>query len=400
MIRKNYIKKGDLRMTYRDDKPSGNKLSALGMGCMRFPSSKAETERMILAAIEGGVNFFDTAYIYPGSEKTLGEILSRHDKRKDIYIATKLPLLMCRGASDFDKYFNESLKRLKTDYVDYYFLHSVTDYKQWELFKAYGIEEWLAERKKDGSIKNVGFSYHGTCDDFIKILESYDWGFCMIQYNYYDENYQVGRKGLLAAAQKGVSTMIMEPLLGGRLATGLPKQAAEIFKKADPTRSPADWALGWLWNQPEVTVVVSGMSSTEVLEKNLKAVKNFKPLTEGDNAVYTKVVEHFRKLYKINCTGCNYCLPCPKGINIPAVFSAYNALYIQGYITGMTLYMTSTAAIRKTPTSPHICNACGKCEKQCPQYIPIRKMLKKVGRRCEPLPLRWILALIRKIMAR
>ncbi|MCL2188070.1 MAG: aldo/keto reductase [Defluviitaleaceae bacterium] len=385
-------------MQYREDRASGNKLSALGMGCMRFPSNKAETERMILAAIKGGVNFFDTAYIYPSSEKTLGDILARNNKRKDVFIATKLPLMMCKTPEDFDRLFNEQLKRLQTDYIDYYFLHNVTDFAQWEQMRALGIEDWLTQRKKEKKIHNIGFSYHGTCDDFLKILASYNWGFTMIQYNYYDENYQVGRKGLQAAAQGGVSVIIMEPLLGGRLATGVPKKAQEIFAKADPAKSPADWALHWLWNQPEVTVVLSGMSNTAVLEKNLLSVKNFTPLEESTKTVYADVVAHFRAAYKINCTGCNYCLPCPKGINIPAVLSAYNARYVQGLVTSMTMYLTSTAALRKENTSPRKCNDCGKCEKHCPQYIPIRKSLKKVARKFEPLPMRWVLALVRKVM--
>jgi hypothetical protein len=385
---------------YREDKTSGKRLSVLGLGCMRFPTSRAETERLILAAIDGGVNYFDTAYIYPGSEKALGEILDRHKKRNDVYIATKLPLMMCRNAEDFDGFFNESLKRLKTNYIDYYLLHSVNDFAQWERFRALGIEDWIAKKRKAGQIKNIGFSYHGTCDDFLKILASYNWGFCMIQYNYFDENYQAGRKGLRAAALGGVSVMVMEPLLGGRLATGLPKQAKEIFKQADPDKTPADWALDWLWNQPEVTVVVSGMSSTQVVEKNLKAVDNFLPMTDAMLTVYDDVIAHFRKSFKIKCTGCNYCLPCPKGINIPACFSAYNASYVQGFITGATLYMTSTAAIRKKTASPRNCNGCGKCERDCPQYIPIRKELKRTARRFEPLPIRAILWVVRKVMAR
>ena len=386
-------------MQYREDKASGNMLSALGLGCMRF-RDKAETERMILAAIDGGVNFFDTAYIYPNSEKTLGEILAKHGKRKDVYVATKLPLILCKSADDFDRFFNEQLQRLRTDYVDYYFMHSVSDFAQWESFQKMGIERWIAEKRKAGQIRQIGFSYHGTCDDFLKVLDSYAWEFCMIQYNYYDENYQAGKKGLLAAAEKGVSVMIMEPLLGGRLATGLPKQAAGMFAKADPALAPADWAFRWLWNQGEVTVAVSGMNTLQQMESNIRCADNSRRLTDGELAVYADVVELFRKSYKINCTSCNYCLPCPKGINIPACFSAYNSSYAQGFVTGMTLYMTSTAAITKNPNSPRLCNECGKCEKHCPQYLPIRKWLRKTSGRFEPLPLRLIMALVRRVMTR
>jgi len=385
---------------YREDKASGNRLSVLGLGCMRFSANRAETERVVLAAIEGGVNFFDTAYIYPNSEKTLGEILAKHGKRKDVYIATKLPLIMCKSANDFDRFFNEQLQRLQTDYVDYYFLHSVSNFAQWDTFRKLGIEQWIAEKKKSGQIRQIGFSYHGTCDDFLKILDSYAWEFTMIQYNYYDENYQAGKKGLLAAAEKGVSVMIMEPLLGGRLATGLPKQAVSMFAKADPALTPADWAFWWLWNQSGVTVAVSGMNAMQQMESNLRSADNFRQLTDGELAVYADVGELFRKAYKINCTGCNYCLPCPKGINIPACFSAYNTRHIQGLVTGMTLYMTSTAAATKNPSSPRLCNECGKCEKHCPQYLPIRKLLKKTARHMEPLPVRLLIALVRRVMTR
>jgi len=386
-------------MQYREDKASGNKLSALGLGCMRFPRDKAETERLILAAIDGGVNFFDTAYIYPNSEKTLGEILAKNNRRKDVYIGTKLPLMMCKTAADFDKFFNESLRRLQTDYVDYYFMHSMSGFAQWEAFRAMGIEQWIAEKKASGQIKHIGFSYHGTYDDFLKVLDSYPWEFCMIQYNYYDENYQAGRKGLLAAEEKGLTVIIMEPLLGGTLATGLPKHAVDIFAKADPDISPAEWAFRWLWSQSGVTVILSGMSSTQILRDNIRATNSFQPLAENDQAVYNEVVTTLKKAYKINCTSCNYCLPCPKGINIPACFSAYNASHVHGFVKGMTLYATGTAIITKQPNSPHNCNDCGKCEKVCPQHIPIRKQLKKVGRRFEPWPVRGVMAVVRKIMS-
>jgi len=386
-------------MQYRIDKATGNKLSALGQGCMRFPRDKAESESIILTAIEGGVNFFDTAYAYPNSEKTLGEILAKNNKRKDIYIATKLPFILCKSVTDFDKIFTEQLQRLQTDYIDYYFIHSLSNFAQWDSLCKMGIEQWIEEKIKSGKIKYIGFSHHGTCDDFLKILDSYNWGFCMIQYNYYDENYQAGKKGLIAAAEKGVSVIVMEPLLGGRLATGLSNQAVDVFKKANPSRTPADWALHWLWNHEEITVVLSGMSSTQIMESNIRSMENFKSLSDQELAVYSDVIDIFKQSYKVNCTGCNYCLPCPKGINIPACLSSYNSSYAQGYFTGIQQYITSTALLTtKNPSSTLLCNQCGKCEKLCPQYLPIRKDLKRVARRFEPLPLRLLLALIRRFI--
>jgi len=384
-------------MQHRKDK-AGNNLSALGLGCMRFPRDKSETERMILAAIEGGVNFFDTAYLYPGSEAALGEILAKHDKRKDVFIATKLPSMLCKNTEDFERFFLKQLHRLQTDYIDHYFIHNLPDFATWERLKGIGICEWLAKKTQEGKIHQVGFSFHGTYGEFVKILHDHPWDFTMIQYNYYDPNYQAGAKGLHAAAALGIAVMIMEPLLGGQLATGLPKQAVEIFEKSNPGLTPADRALWWLWNHPEITVVVSGMKSTQIMESNLNSIKNFHPFGVEESAIYEDVTALIRKSYKINCTGCNYCLPCPKGINIPACLSVYNTSYAQGYATGITLYANSTAIITKTPNSPRLCNSCGKCEKACPQKIPIRKELKRVAKRFEPLPLRPIFALIRKVI--
>jgi predicted aldo/keto reductase-like oxidoreductase len=389
---------GDDGVQYRKDK-HGNELSALGFGCMRFPRDKSETERMILTAIEGGVNFFDTAYLYPGSEVTLGEVLAKHNKRKDIYIATKLPIGMCKKTEDFDKYFDEQLKRLQTDYIDYYFLHNVPDFDMWDKMRKLGIEDWITKKKESGQIRQIGFSFHGTSVEFLKMLDSYDWEFTMIQYNYNDENYQVGREGLQAAAAKGMATIIMEPLLGGALVAGLPEQAKEVFKKANSDLTLVDWAFWWLWNQPEVTVVLTGMKSEEQVKSNTESAINFRPLSDAEAAVYAEVIEQFRKAYKINCTSCNYCLPCPEGINIPACFSAYNKSYLNGYITGAANYITSTALNTKNHKSVRNCNGCGKCEKICPQNLPIREDFKRVAGRLEHLPIRLVFSLVRRIMS-
>ena len=387
-------------MQYRPCKSSGNKLSALGLGCMRFPRDKSETERMVLRAIDGGINFFDTAYMYPNSESTLGSILSALNKRKDVFISTKLPIMMCKNAGDFDKYFSRQLERLQTDYLDYYLLHNISSFSQWESLREMGIEKWIAEKKKTGQIRHIGFSYHGSCDDFIKVLDSYNWEICLIQYNYFDENYQAGKNGLKAAADKGISVMIMEPLLGGKLATGLPESAVKVFARANPVLTPADWAFRWLWNQHEVTTVLSGMNTVSQVESNLGAIENFTPLTDEELAVYSEVIDIFKRSYKIKCTGCGYCLPCPKGINIPACFTALNARYAQGYITGLSLYMTTAALATSHPLSPRLCIQCGKCEKHCPQNLPIRKDLKKVTKSLEPLPLRMAISFFKLIMAR
>jgi hypothetical protein len=385
-------------MLYNTDHKTGNQLSILGMGCMRFPLDMAETERMILAAIAGGVNLFDTAYIYPNSENTLGKIIDKHNLRDKIYISTKLPFSMCKTYADFDKFFYKQLKRLRIDYIDYYFIHCITDFTEWEMVKQLEIEKWIAEKKATGQIKQIGFSFHGVYPEFVKIVDDYDWQFCMIQHNYYDENFQAGSQGLEYATQKSIPVFIMEPLLGGVLATGLPKKAVEIFRTANKSKTPADWAFSWLWDKPAVTTVLSGMSNTKQLSQNIKSAINHQPLTEADLTLYTDVIAVIRTSYKINCTGCNYCLPCPVGINIPACFSAYNTSFAQSWTKGLTMHYTSIGVMAQVQKSPLKCTKCRICETKCPQHISICENLKKVARRLEPLPFRLCVDFVRKIM--
>ena len=377
-------------MQYRIDKRTGNKLSALGFGCMRFPKGiggidMRKTEELIMRAIEAGVNYFDTAWIYPGSEEALGAVLEKNKAREKVYITTKLPLVMTKGPADFDKFFDMELKRLRTTYIDYYLMHMITDMDQWNKLKGWGITEWITQKKKSGQIRWAGFSYHGTRDEFLKVLDDYDWEMCQIQYNYSDENFQAGVTGLKKAAEK-MPVMIMEPLLGGKLATGLPKGAVEIFKKANPALSPAGWALNWVWNQSEVTLLLSGMNDMSQLEENLRLADTARAgmLGEAELAVYRQALEVVNSAYKIRCTGCNYCMPCPKGVNIPGCFSAFNASYAIGFVAGMQQFITSTALTSERSSSPGLCVKCGKCESHCPQHLPIVKSLGMVRRRMEP----------------
>jgi len=247
-------------MQYRIDKKTGNKLSVLGFGCMRFPKNitgfdMRKTEELVMRSIEGGMNYFDTAWIYSGSEETVGTIFERNRVREKIFIASKMPLVFVKGPVDFDKYLDQSLSRLKTNYIDYYLMHMITDSDMWAKLKGWGIEDWILRKKKEGKIRRIGFSYHGSRSEFLKVLDDYDWEMCLIQYNYSDENFQAGVTGLKKAAER-MPVMIMEPLLGGKLATGLPKDAVEIFKKANPDLSPAAWGLNWVWNQEEVTLLL------------------------------------------------------------------------------------------------------------------------------------------------
>ena len=379
-------------MQYRIDVKSGNKLSILGFGCMRFPRNLAQididrSEQLIVKAVEDGINYFDTAYVYGGSEDVLGHILAKNNLRSKIFLATKLPLGKCNSYGDFEALFQEQLKRLHTDYFDYYLLHNIGDVDLWETLGAMNIEQWIKEKKQSGQIQNIGFSFHGIHDEFMKLLDVYDWDFCQIQYNYINTHYQAGTEGLKKAAGKGLPVIIMEPLLGGKLANGLPQKAVNIFKAANSTLSPAAWALRWLWNQKEVTVVLSGMSELSQLEENVATAQGAAAgmLTTAETDACESVIKIINDSYKVPCTGCNYCMPCPQNVNIPACFTAYNVSYTAGLIAGFVQYQTSTGAMdpRKNYAASK-CKGCGLCEQKCPQHIPIIKWLKKVTTRMEP----------------
>ncbi|MDR2543324.1 MAG: aldo/keto reductase [Treponema sp.] len=390
-------------MQYRIDKKTGGELSILSFGCMRFPNrlgiiDMQKTEEIIMHAIKNGVNYFDTAWIYPGSEDALGSVLRKNNVREKVKIATKLPVIMFKSSSssiNFDKYFNQSLERLKTDYIDYYLMHMLTDMDQWKRLKDWGIEDWITQKKKSGAVKQVGFSFHGSGNEFLQIIDDYDWELAMIQYNYFDENFQAGVKGLHAAAKK-MPVIAMEPLLGGKLAIGLPKDAVKILEEAQsPTggnSSPAAWALNWLWNQGEVTSVLSGMNTIEQLKENIKSAEAASAgmLNDTFKTVYTSVLESIKRTNKVLCTGCNYCMPCPVGINISGSFAAYNARYSMGYFEGMKQYIMSTGFTQVKSASPSLCTKCGICENNCPQKIPIINELITVKRRMEPWFIRFV----------
>jgi len=386
-------------MQYRIDPKTGNKLSALGFGCMRFPLDSGKTEKLILSAIDSGVNYFDTAYLYRNSEITLGNILFKNNVREKIYLATKLPFQKCKSYDDFDRLFQSQLERLKTGYIDYYLIHNLSDMSLWRVLCEMGIEKWIAGKKAEGRIRQIGFSFHGARNEFMTLIDAYDWDFCQIQYNYLDENYQAGRTGLQKAYENGLPVIIMEPLLGGKLANGLPAKAARLFKEANNNRTAASWAFCWLWNQPEVTVVLSGMNSEEQLDDNIKTAEASNPgmLTKKDTAVFTPVAEAFRAAYKIPCTGCNYCMPCPHGVNIPGCFGAYNTSYALGFISGLTQYLTSTGANHPEKCySGRKCVKCGVCGMKCPQHIKIMESLETVTKRMEPFWFSFALWLLKK----
>ena len=375
-------------MNYRTDK-YGNQLSILGFGCMRFPQKMGridmeETEREIMTAYQAGVNYYDTAYIYPGSEAALGEIFEKNNIREKVYIATKLPHYLIKSVADMDKLFAEELRRLRTDYVDYYLMHMLTDTDTWNRLKSLGIEEWIAQKKASGAIRQIGFSYHGNSEMFCNLVDAYDWDFCQIQYNYMDEHSQAGRRGLYHAHEKGIPVIIMEPLRGGKLVNRLPDTAKKIFEEYKIKRTPAQWAFRWLWNQPEVTVVLSGMNSDEMVRDNIQTASTVEvgELGEDEEQMLKQVVAAINAKMKVGCTGCGYCMPCPKGVDIPGTFAAYNRRYAEGKFWSFVDYVMCTT-LRKNSTAASNCVGCGKCEKHCPQHIEIRKNLKDAQKELE-----------------
>lgn len=375
-------------MNYRKDR-YGNNLSILGYGCMRFTQNGGKidmdkAEREIMAAYREGVNYYDTAYVYSGSEAALGQILAKNQIRDKVNIATKLPHYLIKSADSMEKYFSEQLARLQTDYVDYYLMHMLTDVETWERLKNLGIIEWLEEKKKSGAIRQVGFSYHGNSDMFCKLVDAYDWDFTQIQYNYMDEHSQAGRRGLDYAHEKGLPVIIMEPLRGGRLVNKLPEQAVRIFEEYPVKYTPVQWALRWLWNQPEVTCVLSGMNSEEMVADNVHTASTVSAgeFTDREEKMLQQVVQVINEKMKVGCTGCGYCMPCPKNVDIPGTFAAYNRYYTDGKRTAFKEYIMCTA-MRKTSTAASNCMECGKCEKHCPQHIEIRKELKNAKKKLE-----------------
>ena len=376
-------------MQYRTNPKNGQPLSALGFGCMRFTRKgggidQEKANRELKRALDLGVNYFDTAYIYPGSEEALGAFMRAFNCRDRLNIATKLPQYRVKKPEDFDAFFDEELKRLGTDYVDYYLMHMMNDAQSFERLCGLGLREWVAQKKAAGQMRNIGFSFHGGTLQFKALLDAWDWDFCQIQLNYMDAHSQAGLEGLNYAQEKGLPVIIMEPLRGGKLVNGLPKDALREFESMKPTRSPAEWGLRWLWNLSGVTVVLSGMNDVSQVEENCRVASDSLPGALGPDAlaVYDRVIAALSKGERVDCTGCGYCQPCPKGVAIPTCFAAYNASYTDGFFTGMKEYMMCTT-LRRVRSNAGLCVKCGKCEQHCPQHIPIREKLDRVKKRLE-----------------
>jgi uncharacterized protein len=385
---------------------NGDELSILGFGCMRFPTKGGGIDEqraiaMIHEAIKKGINYFDTAYIYHGgkSETLLGQALAS-GYREQVKIATKLPLFMVRKLENAQKIFITQLARLQTNYIDYYLLHMLSDKPMFDRLNGFGVMKWLEDLKAKGTIKNIGFSFHGVKNDFELILKAYPWDFCQIQYNYMDEKNQATKDGMLLAASLGIPVIVMEPLRGGKLVTHLPAEVKKAFNDYDADRSPAEWALRWVWNHPEVSVLLSGMSDEEQLADNIRIAGNAEAnsLSAEELGVFEKVKKVMQEKTKIPCTACGYCMPCPSGVNIPGCFSSYNEKYLSTDKGVKMRYYMSLGAAASKPAFASRCTQCGKCESHCPQNIAIRSQLKTVSKEMEGTIYKFVLVVARKIM--
>ena len=377
-------------MKYRTFGKTGLQVSALGFGLMRLPVIGKDPSRidekqameMALLAVENGVNYFDTAYPYHtadftkggSSEPFLGKVLKQCG-RENVYVATKLPSWLIQSGADMDRFLDDQLARLGTGCIDFYLLHGLNQ-KLWPNLVKHGALEFLKRALESGKISYAGFSFHDDVKLFKEIVDAFDWTFCQIQYNYFDEHFQAGREGLEYAAGKDLAVVVMEPLRGGSLAGRLPSEAERIFSEADSGRSAVEWAMRWVWSHPEVSIVLSGMSHLDHVKENLELAENASesPWSEKDGEAITEAVRIIKDLQRVSCTACGYCLPCPEGVNIPRNFALCNDHHVFHDPAAGTRYRMFLDESEKASN----CVQCGQCEEHCPQQIPIREELEHV----------------------
>jgi predicted aldo/keto reductase-like oxidoreductase len=380
------------RMLFRKVPKTGDELSILGFGYMRLPTKKGggideeRAIRQVRYAIDKGVNYVDTApaYHFGKSEKILARALAGGYRQK-VRIATKLPPWSVHVRGDMDHILSSQLSTFRTDHIDYYLLHSLSK-ASWEKMRGLGVEGFLDTAKKDGRIINAGFSFHGDLATFKEIIDAYDWDFCQIQYNYLDEHNQAGTEGLEYAAGKKIAVMIMEPVRGGNLAGNVPEEIKKTWDESPVKRSPAEWALRWVWNHPEVTIVLSGMNDEAHIDENLQIAGEALPnsLSSSELAIISRVRDAYQRLMKINCTGCGYCMPCPAGVDIPGCFSLYNAHYLFAHDRSAKFhYFGRHGGLLSNVSYAGLCRQCGKCAKSCPQHLPVPDRLREVSKEME-----------------
>ena len=387
-------------------KKTGDEISPLGFGAMRLPLKNGKVNRelakkQIYHAIDSGINFIDTAYLYGDSETFLGEVLQGEYKDK-VKLCTKLPSINVKKYEDMEKFLDEQLKRLQRDCIDYYLIHSV-DLKTMNRLLKKDLIRFIDKAKDEGKIKHIGFSYHGSMEDFETVLDCYDWDVVMIQYNYFDEYSQVSMEGIEHASSKGMGIFVMEPLKGGILAGKMPHEAEEIFRKADPDKTNAQWALEWVLNNRNITCVLSGMNSIEQIDENIRIAHKTTPLSLSFEDMET--IEYVRRVIrnslKINCSTCGYCMPCPQGVNIPECMKIYNEKYLfehKGLFNQSLInYFQYVGGVMGNASYAGMCNGCGKCLRKCPQKLDIISELKEVKKEFEFPGMKYLVLFIKKI---
>jgi len=372
-------------MLYKKWKKTGDEISILGFGAMRLPvvdktDGNIDEEKaisMIRKAIDQGVNYLDTAWPYHGgnSERICGKVM-KDGYREKVYIATKMPSWEIETFEDMERILDEQLKKLEVECIDYYLLHTLTE-EYWEKYQKLDYKSFLLKAKREGKIRNLGFSYHDNKDLFKEIVDDFDWDFVQIQLNYLDEEYQAGMEGARYAYAKDMDVIVMEPLRGGLLAADPPEGIKEILSSAQIERTPADWALRYLWDKPEISMILSGMTTEEQMEENLLTASSSPEnhLKKEDRDTVQSMKEFYHSKIRVNCTNCRYCLPCPSGVYIPELFWAYNHDAIFGDYDKARFWVTGFIKEEQRASQ---CIECGICEEHCPQQIPIREHLKKI----------------------
>jgi hypothetical protein len=376
-------------MLYRSMKKAEPRLSILGFGCMRLPMKEngqideRQATKMLRYAIDNGVNYVDTAYVYHNgeSEPFVGRAL-QGGYREKVNLATKLPSWMIKSREDMDKYLDEQLKRLQTDHIDFYLVHGLMK-PFWDKLRPLHVTEFLDQAIDDGRIRYAGFSFHDELGLFKEIVDSYDWDFCQIQYNFMDEQYQAGTEGLRYAAGKGLGIVVMEPLRGGMLSKEIPV-ISDVWNSAPASHSPTEWALRWVWSHPEVTVVLSGMSDCDQVVQNIayadKGIPDSLSRTELD--LFEKIKTEYGKRITVPCTGCKYCMPCPSGVSIPECFEMYNTacMFDAPEVAKFNYDIVLGGMLSGKPEFASQCQECGECLEKCPQKLPIQDHLKEVAK--------------------
>ncbi|MEX1307872.1 MAG: aldo/keto reductase [Eubacteriales bacterium] len=400
-------------MQYRKMPKGKDKLSALGFGCMRLPTrfggaasaaiDKEEATKLVRDAIDQGVNYLDTAWPYHlgASESFLGDSVLTDGYREKVFLATKLPCFMIRKTESMQTIFDKQLQKLNTDYIDYYLAHSL-EATSWTAMKALGIVAFMDKIKAEGKVRHMGFSFHGKKDDFMQIVDDYPWDFVQVQYNILDEHFQAGIEGIEYAAKKGMGVIVMEPMRGGTLVDRIPDEVKRIYDASGFNRSAADWAFRWIYNNPNVTVVLSGMNTKSQVDENVRVASEAlaNGMDDKELATIQSVKDTYHRLLTVGCTGCAYCMPCPAGIDIPGALKNLNNYHMFKKSSAKFDHLRF-AGISTADGKPHwtdACIDCGKCEEKCPQGVPVRKTFLKVQKDLETTPIKVMAAIGRAVM--